>query len=97
MAVADPRHPRASVGQPVLLGRGESCTRQVPQPGEDMRDGAGGWPCFLYPTHRSAPPRPSSGWMPMLRVGNKVGAKASGEQGWMWGEGGVGVRSALVL
>lgn len=66
----------------MLLGRGEFCTNQATQPGEDVRDGAGRWLCFLSPTHCRAPAT-SSGWMLMFRNGNRVGAKARGEQGGM--------------
>lgn len=70
MAVADPRHPRASVGQPLLLGRVESCAKQAPQPGEDMRDGAGGWPhVSCTPCTAVLPPAPALAGCPCSGLG----------------------------
>lgn len=97
MAVAGPHCPRASVGQPVLLGRGESCIKQAPQPGEDVRDRAGRWPCFLFPTYCGARAT-SSGWMLILRVWNRIEAKAGRKQGWMckvWCHGNTLILGAL--
>lgn len=61
MTLAGPHCPHASIGQPVFLGRGESCTKQAPQPAEDVRGGSGRWPCFLSPMHLET--LPPSIWM----------------------------------
>lgn len=41
MVVAGPHHPRASVGQYLLLGSEECCTKWTSPPGKDLRDGLG--------------------------------------------------------